>query len=299
MSGLADKLLTAALHIASRGLPVFVLGRTKRPLANCDACRDTDPATHDPDACECLTCHGFYAATTDHTRLTAMITTNPGGLLALRTGAVSGLLVVDVDPGHGGRVDPDLMTPTVAVGTGNYGWHLYYRHPGHPVTSRPLPGVDGVDIKADGGYVVLPPSVHPDTRRPYRWLAGCNQVSQMPPALQHAVDAPPIPRPRHETAGITTSGGPVPQAGTEPGRITDPDALLDALLTTVRGAPKGRRRATLYGAARGVARIVAADALDRATAVAVLTDAGHAAQQSERDIRKAITGGFRDERVPL
>lgn len=200
-----DRMLSAALELAARGLPVFLLGRTKRPLANCPACRDTEPATHNPEHCDCLTCHGFYAATTDHTRLTIMITTHPRGLLALRTGAASGLLIVDVDPAHGGLVIPALMPPTVGVATGNHGWHLYYRHPGHPVLSRPLPGVPGVDIKADGGYVVLPPSVHPVTGRAYQWLPGCGQVNEMPRALRTAVDQPAIPRPRQPAPTATAT----------------------------------------------------------------------------------------------
>ena len=300
MSHLTERVLAAALDTAERGWPVFILGRTKRPLANCPSCRDTDPAQHDPDACECLTCHGFYAATTNPDRLTAMVRTHPRGLLAARTGAVSGTLVVDVDPRNGGRIDPALMPPTMAVETGNYGWHLYYRHPGHSVLSRRLPGRDGVDIKADGGYVVLPPSVHPDTGRAYRWHPGRNRVSEMPEVLRAAVDQPAIPSRR--PSNPATDNTPVDRVQclqAARGGISSPTALLQAHLAAVHRAPEGRRRTTLYGAARGVARMVNAGVLDRATAVAVLTDAGHAAEQSDRDIHKAITGGFRDEGVSL
>jgi hypothetical protein len=52
---------------------------------------------------------------------------------------------------------------------------------------------------------------------------------------------------------------------------------------------------TLYGAARGVARMVAAEAISRDDALAALTAAGIAAQQTPRDITAAITGAFRDE----
>jgi hypothetical protein len=52
---------------------------------------------------------------------------------------------------------------------------------------------------------------------------------------------------------------------------------------------------TLYGAARGMARMVAAGAITRDHAEAVLTAAGLAAQQTPRDIRAAITGAFHDE----
>ncbi|MFJ5664966.1 hypothetical protein ACIQAR_04595 [Micromonospora chalcea] len=69
--------------------------------------------------------------------------------------------------------------------------------------------------------------------------------------------------------------------------------LLDRITT----AAEGTRRTTLYGAARGVARMVAAGALDPADAITALTDAGRRAQQTDRDIRAAIRGGFQDEGV--
>lgn len=298
------ELLAAALDTAALGWPVFVLGRTKRPVANCPPCRKAadQPGNggHDPAACGCLTCHGFYAATTDPDRIAAMLAAVPRGLLAVRTGAASGLVVVDIDPRHGGRVDPALMPPTRAVATGHDGWHLYYRHPGQPVPSRPLPGRAGVDVKADGGYVVLPPSVHPDTGRAYRWLTAARPVVEMPPALAEAVtDPPPRPPDPHPTTP------PAARPGTRPtarpvggGGISSPEALLTATLATVRAAPQGRRRTTLYGAARGLARMVTAGALTHTAAVAALTDAGRAAQQTDRDIHAAITGGFRDEGLP-
>jgi len=136
---------------------VFLLGRSKRPVRNCARCRQAG-GSHDPQACQCLTCHGFYAATTHADRVHAIFDAVPGGLPAMRAGAPAGLVVVDIDPGHGGRIDAALMPPTATVATGGGGWHLYYAHPGRPVPSRPLPGRPGVDIKAEGGYVVVPPS---------------------------------------------------------------------------------------------------------------------------------------------
>jgi hypothetical protein len=176
-----SELLEAALAAAARGWPVFALGRTKRPVANCRPCRDAG-AGHDRQACECLTCHGFYAATTDPDRVRAILATVTGGLLAVRTGAVAGLVVVDIDPDHGGRIDRDLMTPTYTVATGSGGWHVYYAHAGGVILSRPMPDRSGVDIKADGGYVVAPPSVHPVTRRRYASVGG-RPVNEMPPRL--------------------------------------------------------------------------------------------------------------------
>ncbi|MEV6287125.1 bifunctional DNA primase/polymerase [Kribbella sp. NPDC051770] len=289
-------MLTAALDAAGRGWPVFMLGRSKRPVANCRACRPfVAGGDHDPASCGHLTCHGFYAATTDPARVAAIVAAVPGGQLAVRTGAVSGLLVVDVDPDHGGT--PSLIDlavrgiapRTLQVLTGSWGTHLYYRHPGWHMPSRPMPSRPGIDVKADGGYVVLPPSIHHRTGRAYQWRQGSGDPVEMPPALIAACLPPP-----------PVTGAP-PNAGritTTPGRgISHPDKLLSAHLDAVRQAPKGKRRTTLYGAARGVARMVAAGALDQATAIAALTDVGLRAAQTPRDINAAITGGFRDEGI--
>lgn len=83
------------------------------------------------------------------------------------------------------------------------------------------------------------------------------------------------------------------------GCISDPDALLAANLKAVEDAPEGSRRRTLYGAARGVARMVAAGALDPREAVDVLTAAGLAAEQTKRQTHNAITAAFAAEGVPL
>lgn len=291
-------LLTAALTAADRGWPVFLLGRSKRPLANCGRCpKQRDPRAHDPQACECLTCHGFYAATTDADRLAAMVAAHPDGLLALRTGAApdgAGVVAIDIDPRNGGHYDTDLMGPTHCHATGNHGWHLFYRHPGTPVLSRGLPGGVGVDVKGEGGYVVLPPSVHPSTRRPYRCVDG-QAEQEMPPRLAQMVLTPSATADpgrvttRHPARAHSRGAA----AGSEP--IRHSDRLVDACLNRVRLAPEGRRRNTLYGAARGIARVILAGHLEHATGVELLTDAGRAADQTDRDIHAAITGGFAAE----
>lgn len=87
-----------------------------------------------------------------------------------------GLVVVDVDLYKGPHVQAAIddlhdrglprHTPTAITGQG--GQHLYYRLPQDCyVQSREL--CAGIDIKGDGGYVVAPPSVHPDTGQRYEW----------------------------------------------------------------------------------------------------------------------------------
>ncbi|GAA0439417.1 hypothetical protein Aca07nite_49040 [Actinoplanes capillaceus] len=281
--------LPAALALAAEGYPVFLLGRSKRPVANCAVCpkAEIDPG-HDPEACDHLTCHGFYAATRDPDRITAMHQRVPGGLLAIRTGRVCDLAVVDIDPRNGGAIDRGLMPATRAVRTGSGGWHLYYRHPGGTLAAK-LRDHPGVDIKADGGYVVAPPSIHPSTGQPYRPI-GDRPVTEMPRALielSRSVEPAPAASPGGTVTPLHRGEG-----------ITDPAALLAANLRAVADASEGTRRNTLYGAARGVARMVAAGAITTADAYAALYQAGRAAGQTDRDTRAAITGGFRAEAVP-
>ncbi|MEU4164527.1 bifunctional DNA primase/polymerase [Actinoplanes sp. NPDC026670] len=290
-------LLPAALALAAEGVPVFWLGRTKRPVANCPACpKVADDPSHDPQACSCLTCHGFYAATTDPDRIRAAQRVVPGGLLAIRTGIPSGRVVIDVDPRNGGRVLPELMPPTRCVSTGSGGWHLHYRHPGGRFAANlEHRGIPGIDIKADGGYVVAPPSIHPGTRRPYRWV-GDRPLNEMPPPLIAACRAAEAPV-AEPSAGATA--GTTPTTGPGGGGISSPPALLASHLAAVDNAGQGRRRHVLYGASRGVARMVAAGVITESDAYQALYAAGLRAEQTPRDIRAAITGGFQHEHVPL
>jgi hypothetical protein len=138
--------------------------------------------------------------------------------------------------------------------------------------------------------VVAPPSVHPGTGRPYQWAAD-RAVAEMAPALRAALTPP-----GHEPAPAVppTIRTAVPRAGGARA-ISDPAALLAAHLRAVERAPEGTRRRTLYGAARGVARMVTAGAITDTDAIAALTAAGHAASQDDRAIRNAITDAFRAE----
>jgi hypothetical protein len=82
----------AALRYAAAGLPVFLLSRSKIPVALCRPCRTAEERgeVHDKEACGCLLCHGFYAAITDPDRIRGMFRRVPGSMLAMRAGAVGG-----------------------------------------------------------------------------------------------------------------------------------------------------------------------------------------------------------------
>jgi len=101
--------------------------------------------------------------------------------LAVVTGAISGLVVVDVDGPEGQEAFTALCagelpnTPTVKTGKG---LHLHFKHPGILVSNRTnlLPKVD---IRGDGGSAVLPPSIHENGTK-YEWLVSPDEVPLAP-----------------------------------------------------------------------------------------------------------------------
>lgn len=101
--------------------------------------------------------------------------TSPEANVGVVTGAASGLVVLDVDPDHGG--DDALhelersyheLPGTVEAVTGTGGQHLLFRHPAARVASSAGTVAPGLDIRGSGGLAVMPPSRHANGRR-YEW----------------------------------------------------------------------------------------------------------------------------------
>ena len=152
----------------SRSWKYFVLKPDKTPYPNCAECAVAD-ATHSREDCTCLTCHGFYAATDNATIMRAMIEKYPDARWAVRTGLASGIIVIDAEGGlqPQGVTGVDVLdqfeqwtgglalpTTGLIASTPSGGVHRYYRYArGVKSKNRILPGVD---IKSDGGYVLVP-----------------------------------------------------------------------------------------------------------------------------------------------
>lgn len=148
---------------------------TKEPPAyECGDCKDARSRdVHDVVACTCPICHGVYAATTDPERLARALKQVPGALVGVACGATSGITVVDFDTtvdattGMTGLDTLDQweswvpggwsLPSTLRARTKSGGLHLFYETgDDRAITSR-VRVLPGVDIKSNGGYVVLPP----------------------------------------------------------------------------------------------------------------------------------------------
>ena len=113
----------------------------------------------------------------------------PNANIAVITGNVSGIVVVDVDSSEGlHNIEPYLNGSTLTCQTGGGGKHLYFSHPGNgKVLPNAVGLLPGVDLRADGGYVVVPPSVH-QSRKYYRWTDPNIKPSSIPKGLLKIIE---------------------------------------------------------------------------------------------------------------
>ena len=199
----------AALAYAAAGYEVFPL-RGKLPRGNCPGCEPRSPRyrPHRAAECTCELCHGLYAATSDPQRVARWWTRWPQANIGARVPA--SLFVLDIDPRHGAlerlavmEAEHGPLPPTriSLSGRGDGGQHRWFLHPGGPLSAARLG--PGLDIKTSAGYVLLPPSRHPATGKPYTWAQPILDPAPVPTWLHRPLAPPaattaprrPLPRP--------------------------------------------------------------------------------------------------------
>src|SRR5207247_2037360 len=166
--------------------------------------------------------------------------------VGIATGAVSGLVVLDVDPRHGGdRAVAGLeqkygsLPATVRAHTGGGGAHVLFAYPTQGVLRNAvgIGGHAGLDLRSDGGYIVAPPSRHASGGQ-YRWEPGCGPdeigLAQMPTWLlalvqRRSTTASSLPAEDAIADGARNSTL-TSFAGTMRRRGMTPDAITAALL---------------------------------------------------------------------
>ena len=145
-----NPLLEAALRYADMGYPVF----------------PCSPAWKTP-----LTLHGHLDASMDPEQIEDWWQTYPMANIGLST---TGLLVIDID-GTENPWNPELPASPISL-TPRGGRHLIYRQPeGASLRNSAGKIAPRVDIRADGGYIVAPPSIINGI--PYQWAQTCELVS--------------------------------------------------------------------------------------------------------------------------
>jgi len=201
------------MEFAKRGWPVlplhFPTGPNRCSCSNPNCSKvGKHPATE----------HGLLDASRDMALITQWWRAKPKSNVGILTGKLSGLIVLDVDPRHGGEaslaqleLQYGKLPKTLKVRTGSDGWHYYFRHPGKPTPNR-IGFCDGLDIRGDGGYIVAPSSIH-GSQRPYCWEEAQAEVADMPSWLESII--------RKETAAKKGKENLVPISAIQDGSRND------------------------------------------------------------------------------
>jgi hypothetical protein len=256
-------LSTAALQLAYQGWPVF-------------PCR--------PEGKEPITTRGFKDATTNPQQIGAWWAQNPSANIGHPTGRY---VVVEIDGDEGFRTMAHLKAehewPVTLTAMSGRGLHLYFEPPeGEPMRNcvgiRPNGrGIGkGIDVRGIGGYVIVPPSVHPSGRR-YRWAVRAD-VAPLPDWMASRLRTP-VP------FKVTTQD--VPE---HPRYVS---AVRRAELKRVAEAEHGTLNDVLNRAAYSLGRFVGMGALNEDMTFDALLDAAMKNGHPYLGARNTISSGLR------
>jgi len=120
---------------------------------------------------EPATKRGFYDASANPATIRRWFGGNFRCNLAVRTGNISGVWVLDVDDPQPLRVleKSHGLLPVTRQSQSSRGYHFWFRTTGAPIPNSTSRIAANVDVKSENGYVIVAPSRHPDGVI-YRWL---------------------------------------------------------------------------------------------------------------------------------
>ena len=278
----ARRLLEVAVRYADHGWPVLPLhapvGRgCSCSLADCGAL-GKHPRTR----------RGLHEATTDVDQVRAWWNRWPSANIGVTTGAASGLLVVDVDLPHGpaslARLEAEhgKLPPTCEQRTGSGGRQLLFALPEAEVGNRAAV-LPGIDVRGDGGYVVVPPSQHASGDR-YEW------VERVAPAEPPDWLVSLLDRTRHQAP--QPDGRPLLPWQPRSRHEHYAAAALRRELARLAAAIEGTRNATLNRAAFSLGQLVAAGLLDHNHVATELERVAEHIGLGATEIRRTVASGL-------
>lgn len=191
-----------ALDLARRGFRVFPLATAVNGVCSCGKGAACKNAGKHP-----LITGWVKDATTDEAQIRRWWHHWGTANIGLATGSESGVVVLDVDPEHGGEASLLALPPlpeTVESLTGGGGRHLLFRHPGVEIRNKQSwAEYPGLDVRGDGGYIVAPGSVHRSGRE-YEWEVMSHpddvELAELPDWLREMLVGKAVPQ-RKEAAG--------------------------------------------------------------------------------------------------
>jgi KaiC/GvpD/RAD55 family RecA-like ATPase len=222
----------------------------------------------------------------DPDKLDKRLASDPTRNLGLRMGAQPcGWQLITIDVDAPGALDPLIekwgeLPETLTARTGSDGTHLVFRWP----AGRELPGnaasrhAANVDIRAQGGQIVVAPSVHPNGNR-YQWTRAI-EPAELPPAWVEGLSA----KPTMTLAPVTPIRTPEPNT-TAADRARAYVAMMPAAISGAGG----------HVATFNVARKLRDFGLNQQTALTVLREYNSRCEPpwSEGELQHKIEQGFK------
>lgn len=146
------KLQQALHYLKDKKWSVIPIGKDKRPL---------------------IIWKKYQSERASEQELTDWFKKYPNMNIGVVTGKVSDLIVVDIDPRHGGSEELFKDIKTLKSKTGGGGWHYFFKYEeGIQNNANIKPGID---TRGEGGYAAIPPSTHP-SGKDYEWLVDLSYV---------------------------------------------------------------------------------------------------------------------------
>ena len=261
--------LAHALRYASKGKPVFPCHIKKTPLTE----------------------NGFKDATTETNQIKNWWLEHPEASIGMPTGKKSGVWVLDVDLPDGVsslaqlEQDNEKLPETLAQKTGSGGFQYFFSYPGTKIKNSAGKIGKDIDVRGDGGYVILPPSHHP-SGNDYEWLSSLQPVS----APQWLLSMVSGPLKKQKGRIYDTENTPYGQR-----------ALADEL-AAVSMSCEGSRNDQLNRSAFNLGQLVAGGELNLGTVRAALQSAaigvGLKEIESEKTISSGLDAGMQEPRYP-
>ena len=180
--------------LTSKGIPIVPLYQAIAGTCNCRNRRECGRAGKHPRPRR-----GFNAASADSGQIGKWMKAKywENSNWGAKTGRESGLVALDFDHRSGGlttyaelvQQHPEVEN-TVMVNSGG-GRHLWFKHPGGTISSQ-TDIRNGVDVRGDGGMIIVPPSIHANGSN-YQWVHGHSiqqiALAPMPPVLTEWINS--------------------------------------------------------------------------------------------------------------
>lgn len=244
------------------------------------------------------TANGFKDATTDPEQIKAWWQEHPTASIGIACGPEAGVWVLDVDVPNklkpnkpDGRQSLGLLEEkhgklpaTLVQKTGGGGYQHFWKWNGREIRNSSSEIAPGLDIRGNGGYVILPPSGH-ELGNKYEW------VNKMQPAEapKWLIDLIYRPTPQDSRPASQSGSSAYGEA-----------ALAKELVNLSHAEENMNRNNTLNKAAYSLGQLIAGGELDRVSAesalLGVAISKGLKEKEATKTIQSGITAGMKEPR---